>query len=440
MHSRFLRKDEGLMSEVNFLWLIPGVILLLVATLFLISRPSPKEPIPNKDLAISPLPPSTVPQLIEPPPMLVPEPQDSRPSTIVIGTSSDAPMITIRPLSSLDQLEPMAPLDPESKGTIDRLSPLLQAVPGLLLAQEAAGRQLMEVVVDGTLVAAADGNGLRAFAMGPNGIAEHARLFDTGTLTHAINVTALWHVASVLVAQKHLADISRKLEGIQKGIDGISQFLDNQRRTRITSTYKYLLQIHSALRSGELSQAARGELESCERSLIEVQDHLMVEYEQKASESIQVGRWGTKKACLGVESRLIQLDQVARDIAVCIETRTAAWVILSLYPGNSQQKIARRESIEASISAFEALGPANRSKLESEIASIDSVWNRRKTLEFRRAHLRARCINSTDQLSVLSARAFEQIRQSDQVMLRASSPTRLLAHVEDGAIVAIEPR
>jgi hypothetical protein len=347
-------------------------------------------------------------------------------------------MITVRPLSSLIEFESAEPLDQHSKGTLNRLSPLLQAVPSLLIAQEAAGRQLMEVVVDGTLVAAADGNGLRAFAMGPKGIAEHARLFDAANLQHMISAAALWQVASVLVAQKHLADISSKLESIQQGIAGISRFLDNQRRARITGTYKYLHQIHAALQGGELPEAARIELESCERDLIEIQDHLMVEYRQKASESTQVGQWGTKKACQGVDSKLTDLDLLARDIAVCIETRIAAWVILSLYPGNSQQRMARRDSIEASISAFEALGPFSQGKLESEIASIHSVWNRAKTLESRRASCRAQCATMVHQLSELSARALEQIRHSDQVMLHASSPTRLLMYVEDGVIVAVE--
>ena len=433
-----LREDEGPMNDIQLLWLMPAAILVLIAAFVLFKRGKPAEPAPDVELTTPPLVAITALEPVESSPMHAPETQDVRPSAIVIGTSPDAPMITVRPLSSLSEFKSAAPLDPHGQGTLDRISPLLQAVPSLLVAQEAAGRQLMEVVVDGTLVAAADGNGLRAFAMGPKGIAEHARLFDAGDLQHMINAAALWQVASVLVAQKHLADISSKLESIQKGIAGISRFLDNQRKTRITGTYKYLLQIHAALQGGELPEAARIELESCERDLIEIQDHLMVEYRQKASEAVEVGQWGTKKACQGVDSKLTDLDSLARDIAVCIETRIAAWVILSLYPGDRQHRMARRDSIEASIVAFEALVPASRSKLESQIASINSIWNRAKTLESRKGLLKARCTTTVHHLSELSARALEQIRHSDQVMLRATSPTRLLVHVENGVILAVE--
>ena len=71
----------------------------------------------------------------------------------------------------------------------------------------------MEVVVDGTLARAADGSGLLPFVRGPNGrIVEQARLFDAANLQRMVSAAALWQVASVIVAQKHLADISGRLK------------------------------------------------------------------------------------------------------------------------------------------------------------------------------------------------------------------------------------
>ena len=66
----------------------------------------------------------------------------------------------------------------------------------------------MEVVINGDLVQASDGDGLRAFAMESGHIKEHARLFDVQKLQNAINAAAIWQVASVVVAQKHLANAS----------------------------------------------------------------------------------------------------------------------------------------------------------------------------------------------------------------------------------------
>lgn len=126
----------------------------------------------------------------------------------------------------------------------------------------------MEVVIDGALVRASDGNGFRAMSMGADGIREQARLFEAGDLTNLVNAAAVWQLASVVVAQKHLADISEKLTEIKEAVTSISDFLDAERRSVIQGTYQYLSQACEVLTQGELSPAIRLELESCERELL----------------------------------------------------------------------------------------------------------------------------------------------------------------------------
>jgi hypothetical protein len=419
------------MDNRNLLWLIPAAVLVLMAAILLLRRRKPGQQV--ADAAPTTLAPVAI------PPKPAPEQRyDARLNAIVIGASPDAPMLTIRPVSSLRAFGSARPIDARSEGVVSRLSPLLQAVPSLLVEQGASGKRLMEVVIDGSLVTAADGNGLRAFAMGPTGIKEHARLFEVGDLQNMINAAAVWQVASVLVAQKHLADISSKLEGLQKGVAGVSRFLDNQRRARISSAYVYLGQVYTALQGGELSEAARHELESCERDLLEIQEHLMVEYRQKADARVEVGPWGTKKACRAMETKLDELDLLAQDIAVCLETRTAAWCVLSLYPGSPHQKMARKESIQESLLTFADLGPYGQDKVQAEITSINSVWNRAETLASRRDFLEGKNTATVQNLSDLSKRGLERIRKSEQVMFEAGRPTHLLLHLENGVVVAAQ--
>lgn len=420
------------MENLDLLWLIPVALLMLVAAILLRRRDklgqqavnvAPSTPVPVAvplRLASAGLP-------------------DTRSPSIVIGTSPDAPMLTINPVSSLTEFGAVKPIDVRSEEAIGRLGSLLQAAPSLLVAEQAFGKQLMEVVINGSLVAASDGNGLRAFAMGPKGITEHARLFNAG-LHDVVNVAAVWQVASVVVAQKHLADISSKLDDLQRGLDGISRFLDNQRKARISSTYEYLGQIYSALKAGELSQAARHELESCERDLSEILHHLIAEYRQKADKEAETSTWGTKKSCHGVETKLSELDLLAWDTAVCLETRIAAWRVLSLFPGNPHLNTARRDNIQESIESFVSVGVHGHDKVQAEITSINSRWNRAKTLESRRTFLEGKNTATVQKRSDLSKRALEQIRQSEQVMLEAERPTHLLLHIEDGVVIRAAER
>ena len=420
------------MDNRDLIWLTLAAVLVLVAAILLLKRGKPRR-------VVVAAPTTLVPVEVTPEVTSV-EPPDARANAIVIGTSSDAAMLTISPVSSRSEFGSLKPIDAIIEGAVSRLGPLLQAVPSLLVAQGASGRRLMEVVVDGRLVAAADGNGLRAFVMGPNGIIENARLFNAGNLQQMINAAALWQVASVLVAQKHLADISSKLDEIEKGVAGVSRFLDNQRKARISGTYEYLVQVYKALQGGELPDAARNELESCERDLIEIQEALMAEYGQEADAKVEVGEWGTKKTCRGIEAKLNKLNLLAQDIAVCLETRIAAWCILSLLPGNAHQTKARRESIEVSIRTFVDRGLYGSDRVQAETASVSSVWTRAKTLASRKESLAGKNSDAAQSLTALSARALGQIQKSEQVMLEADRRTHLLLQVEDGVVICAEQR
>lgn len=203
--------------------------------------------------------------------------EQDAPTRIAIGENPTQPVVTIGVLQSALEYEEAQPLDLQSS-SISRLTALFQAVPSLLVAGEASGKRLMEVVINGDLVRAADGNGLRAFATGAGRIKEHARLFDVSNLQTMINATAIWQVASVVVAQKHLADISKELDEIKDGVREIFRFLDNQRKSRLQSTYDYLEQAYHAIQAGELPESVRHQLEHCERDLLEIQCHLEREF------------------------------------------------------------------------------------------------------------------------------------------------------------------
>jgi hypothetical protein len=185
------------------------------------------------------------------------EPKPSLPHAIVLGEDAQRPGVRIAPLSDEERFR-VAKALPADSGLGGRLSAGLQAVPALLVEEGHRGKLLMEVVIDGELVRAKDGVGLRAWTVGAdNKISEHAKLFDTNNLQNMVNAAAVWQVASVVVAQKHLADISAKLDDIRKGVQDVAHFLDEGRRAKVTGTYEYLELAALAIAKGELSSAAR---------------------------------------------------------------------------------------------------------------------------------------------------------------------------------------
>ncbi|MEI6934131.1 hypothetical protein ACOQLP_30475, partial [Klebsiella pneumoniae] len=97
---------------------------------------------------------------------------------------------------------------------ISRLSPLLQTLPSLATSAHVASHQYMEVIINGPLASVKDGPGFRGFSLGEKGIKEHAVLLNPDKLSQLVNAGMLLNVASAVLAQKHLADISKKLTEI----------------------------------------------------------------------------------------------------------------------------------------------------------------------------------------------------------------------------------
>lgn len=364
------------------------------------------------------------------------EMKEAVPDRIVIGQTPSAPVVTIQAFPDLEAFQKAKPMDDHSSKPIGRLNALIQAVPSLLVAGEAHGKKLMEVVINGDLVRAADGNGLRPYAITDGRISEQARLFEVEKLSDMINAAAVWQIASVVVAQKHLADISQKLDELKKGVDRISEFLDNQRRARIESTYDYLKQAYVALKGGDLPQSVRIELEACERELMEIQLHLEMEYQQRIDKKVEHSeQFGTGDLTKDIGVKISELEALAEDISLCTKTRIAAWHVLSLFPGDPHLKIARKQSIEKSITSFSALGTDLTDALFHEINEVKSFWNKESTLLERRNSLKLKCRLAAGVVETGSHKGRDQIAQSEALLLTHDQPNRLLIQIENGQLV-----
>ena len=150
----------------------------------------------------------------------------------------DEPVFALTILDEDEGRKQLAGLSRYAPSTFGRaLEPLMQVAPSMATAGMAGSRQLMEVVINGPLVAAADGNGFRAITMGANGVQQNARLFEPKALQNVANAAAIWQLASVAVAQKHLADISATLKRVEDKVAGIQSMLEEERAALIEGVH-----------------------------------------------------------------------------------------------------------------------------------------------------------------------------------------------------------
>lgn len=361
-----------------------------------------------------------------------------RPAAIVLGEDAANPAVKFSPLTSDERYRAARPI--ELNGSLaGRMNSVLQAAPTLLIENAQRGKQLMEVVINGNMIRAADGNGLRAMAVDANGkFSEHARLFSVDKLQELVNVAAVWQIASVVVAQKHLADISEKLDKILTAVDELSRFMDSERRSRITGTHSYLTQVAAAIQAGEIAPAVRAELESCERDLLAAQDHLVSETRGRLSKAIEhKEKLGTETLTEETLARYYDLNGSVDDIGLCIRTRVLAWHVLSLVPGEPHLKQARRSDIERSIEELSKLVAAVYAVLPTDLERIKSRFNLASTIEERKESIRNAATIAEVAVLKCQESCKQSVEQSAELLLTHDEPTVLFAMFEDGKLIEV---
>ncbi len=410
-------------------WNLVGAFVLalgIIAAAVVWSRIKPRGKMAPTTVSTYETSPVTVPQTVH----RVPSPD-----CLVVGEAVDRPIITVKKSVDLAIFEGSRS-ESMQIGSLARLSSVLQAAPSLLVASEAASKRLLEVVINGELTPAA-GGGLRAFATEGGKIVEHAKLFDAGKLQSMINAAAVWQVASVLVAQKHLADINQKLTEIKTCLDQITAFQNDERRSAIKGTYDYLSQIAQAIQQGHLSSDARTQLESCERELLQLQDHLFVDVRKAVEKKVEdPDFYGSEGLFNGIDAKINRLGDLVADMELCLQTRIGAWHVLSAYPGENALVDIRRQRIEKSVNELRELAGFVEQKLEPEIVGLTAKLTSESRLQARRGLLRSNCDRKKTAIFEKTSKATKSIESSLQALMLQRQPTHILLEIDGDQVVA----
>lgn len=367
-------------------------------------------------------------QHIEPPPEPEPVPE------VRFGEDPERPVVTI---SALVEDERFVHAEPVSRasGVVAMVDSLLQAAPPIGVAAAHHGRRLMEVSIAGEMMKAADGNGLRAMARGPDGkFLEHGRLYGTEGLKKAVSAAAVWQVASVVVAQKHMADITEKLQEIAEGVQRTNQFLDKKRLSVITGTYDYLRELAQTIQKGELPESGWNMLEPKEVELREVRDHLSDEFQSSVQPAADPDSFGTEGLSKNIQKKYERLQNLVHDMELCLKTRLLACFVRSLYPRESGLTHSRLGNLLDEARQLERLKAAVVQDCRTELERITSSWNLESTLEGRRKMVGQTSIALEKTIEASMARSALWGSSMQKLMLQRDAPTRLLVEVVDGKV------
>ncbi|MDY4335686.1 hypothetical protein SOV78_16985 [Pectobacterium brasiliense] len=337
------------------------------------------------------------------------------------------------PLSEIDDT---ASLPRNNVADISRLSPLLQALPSLATSAHVASHHYMEVVIDGALASVKNGPGFRGFSLGEKGIKEHAVLFNPDKLNQLVNAGILLNVASAVLAQKHLADISKKLTQIIEAIREISAFQNNARKSEIVGAIQYLQQITPVVIEGHCSPEIRQILEDIEREFSTLQDHLLtdiVSAGEKISSLNDSSFFSSTEITSKIQTQQKIIEERTTEWDLAMRVRGQALHLVSHAEGKTTLVGRRQQAIEYNYAQFDDVICKVEQQLHQRIDSISALAEQTNTTHANKVLLRkwtSTCLMKQKVAIEEAQRSFGQFQQN--MLGKQTQATRVLVEMKDG--------
>lgn len=331
-----------------------------------------------------------------------------------------------------------------SDDSISRLNPLLQSVPSLVVAGEVMATNYMQVIKNGDKLLKTKEGILKAVTVGDNnkfsGIAE---VIEPNRLAAMVNVSALMNVASIVVAQKHLADISKKLGEIKEAIGDIRQHLRDERQSKMTGSIRYFEQVAPSVLEGELPDRVLNQIEHHEAELLQVEDHLRKDLRAKieALRNLKNDEWfGSGDTTQAIEKLQEEINELYRELILCIRARSCGWQLLCVFPGDEKSKMRRRQDIQHSLESLTPEGEMltmTDTLLRKRIHELSSSWNKEITINDRKLALLKANEMLLQDVATCRADVQRDLSAADEMLTALSKPLAMAVRIEDGRITGI---
>lgn len=222
--------------------------------------------------------------------------------------------------------------------------------------------EIAQGLADGSLkmMKSLDG-GIRAIAVDGKNVMQGAGSLSPVTGLKAVaSVAAVWQVLSVVTAQKFLADINTQLAKINKKLEGIKNFLENQQDARLISRLKYLQDIHDTLSSQSFENLELGvflnKLEDIELNCTEIMATLKLQMEgvRVASEEQPLGaNFNIQDNFIEFKDLITDYEQSARRYLIAVAVKCLAYQTRLALPSNHDLTLKRLSNVQTELSIWD---------------------------------------------------------------------------------------
>lgn len=310
----------------------------------------------------------------------------------------------------------------------------LQFAPDAMALHEVNTTKYMQVVANGTLIKARDGNGHLGMVMGNDGIKSHARLFDPDQLKKILTTSVAMRAVTMAVGQAHLAEISVQLKEINAKVAEIKQFLDDERSSKVEAINHYFDEYFLTANNGfALDSIRRSQIEQDGREIEAVLLHLTKEIQHAIS---KVENY-KDESLFGSDSAFEALSNMLNNNLTILGkwfdiARVKAKGIQSLLLSNEYELFHQRK-----LSFLDQLEKFNSTEISSfrtvwldRIAKLDAKLSSDKELAFKRNQLRTKLNSYLDLISNVMTQMNFTIQKLDE----DATQVDVLLEVTDGKV------
>lgn len=329
---------------------------------------------------------------------------------------------------------------------ISRINMLIQQIPGLVTKGEISATKYMEVVIDGPLLKAKGVDGYRLMTKKDGLFNSHGILLEPNKLSRIVNANIIFSFISMAVAQKHLADIDKNLSEISKNIEEIIRFQVNERISSIESSIDYFNQITRTVIHGESREHVREQIESCERSLLQAQKHIILDIENKIKEIENIKPkhiFGLNDIIKIIHDHQKILANLYRQLFLCIRARLYGWKLLSFYPNEDYLKDDRMMSLEKDLNDFfgehGSLVLQMKKLMDEKIRSLSVLIADDESVNMHKLNFLKWNYKMLEDINQEKEELIGFLRTTRAIVDDQSKPMNILVKLQEGEIVAICP-
>ena len=314
---------------------------------------------------------------------------------------------------------------------ISRLTSLLQAGPLAAIREEVGKSKYMEVFLDKYKIAdlasvnpdkAVKEGAKRAFVVENGRIKEHAQLLEPNQLMEIISAGLAWQIASLAVAQKHLHDINKKLEAIDRKIEDVHAFQKNERISQILGCRKYFVQISEDIENGIIIPGrSKTVIESQCVEILKVEEHLRLDLKEAFDRM--------KEAELGEEfsEQLSGSVELVQQLFFCIETRLLGYSLMAIECEDENFVSNRLNGVRRDMGYLEGLVAHFADCIVDKLGEEASFWG--NIGKFEEALSVLKHLQLRDEFEKLFGHVYEEFKMARSIIEQRKEPQEILLKV-----------